>query len=856
MYQQNALAGKYSPPTFRGLAAAGFPDLLPIIPPGAQLSPQSTVKPGDCGKVPGDLGPNGWRSIPGWRGQAVASPAHHQEWDLNELARGAGIGLRAAEFPGVDIDVSDATLADQLTQLTLLHLGPSPRRIGRAPRRLHPYRLKPGPAVGKRVLEFTLAGVTHKVEVLGAGQQYVLHGTHPGTGQPYAWPDGDLVSLGASALPEVGEAELDAYLAAAEALVLRHGAVLTSTSAHGALADDYPDQDGLRAPGAGLARCTLVREALRSIPNGPASGRSYDEWFRVLCAVRGSLGPHLADDPAVVAEVVAWSDQWAPDPQGHEDKYRNAAPAPHKVGWDDLRAIATAAGWSARYETELRLADAVARFRADPLPTAANDNPASGPWICPADFAGRQAPARRWLVPGWIPMGHVTALFGPGGVGKSLLALQLATAVGSGRDFLGLPVAEPGPVLTIFGEDDEQELERRQADVNAVTGTAPLELLNVRHLPAAGLDNALVRVSREGVLTPTALYQELAQRVAAIGAKLVVIDNIAQCFPGNENARAEVTAFANLLTRLAREHDCAVLLLGHPSKADGSTFSGSTAWDAAVRQRLYFGRPEGADKDEASRLAMRDLRVLQNLKSNYSRAGNEVHVAWSRGAFVVQGGVGDLSPVAAAEAIAQQRRDDEAFLDGMNEVRAMGKHLADTRQAHDAYYVTRLMALSQSVRQAGMTGKRVEAAARRLLMGGHIVVGDAGKGPDRKPRRGYVRTDKPLPPVANLPPDMASLPLFEGGDDCGDLRQLSEKLNENNVRPLCGDLRQLPEKPNENNAATCGRTLPYTYGIEAGPPVGAAPASVEPWADAQAVEAKPGATMADVEAMLRSRSHG
>src|SRR4051812_12717264 len=39
------------------------------------------------------------------------------------------------------------------------------------------------------------------------------------------------------------------------------------------------------------------------------------------------------------------------------------------------------------------------------------------------------APDREWIVPDWIPRGLVTALYGDGGVGKSLASMQLMSSV-------------------------------------------------------------------------------------------------------------------------------------------------------------------------------------------------------------------------------------------------------------------------------------------------------------------------------------------------------------------------------------------------------------------------------------------
>ena len=75
-----------------------------------------------------------------------------------------------------------------------------------------------------------------------------------------------------------------------------------------------------------------------------------------------------------------------------------------------------------------------------------------------AAFRGR-APERRWIVREWIPSGVVTGLYGDGGVGKTLLALQLQASMALRRKWLGVEV-EPGRSLGVYCEDDIDELHR------------------------------------------------------------------------------------------------------------------------------------------------------------------------------------------------------------------------------------------------------------------------------------------------------------------------------------------------------------------------------------------------------------
>src|SRR5260370_12643689 len=74
-----------------------------------------------------------------------------------------------------------------------------------------------------------------------------------------------------------------------------------------------------------------------------------------------------------------------------------------------------------------------------------------------ADLAGKPVPEREWLVPDWIPSRQVTLLSGDGGVGKSLLAMQLQIAAAAHCQCLGLPVS-PCRSFGIYAQSEGDEL--------------------------------------------------------------------------------------------------------------------------------------------------------------------------------------------------------------------------------------------------------------------------------------------------------------------------------------------------------------------------------------------------------------
>ncbi len=240
-------------------------------------------------------------------------------------------------------------------------------------------------------------------------------------------------------------------------------------------------------------------------------------------------------------------------------------------------------------------------------------------------------PPRRWIVRDWIPAGHVTLLAGKGGVGKSLLAQQLGTTIAAARDWLG-EVPEAGEVFGLFCEDDHDELWRRQHDICKAHGLPMAGVGQWLHYDArAGKQNALTRLGDSGdaVLATMPLFDWLRRRLRKRKrVKLLILDNVSQMFwagHGAENDKALVTAFCNLLTDMALEFDIGVLLLAHPAKAEGSEYSGSVAWEAAVRSRLFLTRESDAPN---SRI------ILTRGKANYAPRGGDVTLAWEKGAFV------------------------------------------------------------------------------------------------------------------------------------------------------------------------------------------------------------------------------
>lgn len=262
--------------------------------------------------------------------------------------------------------------------------------------------------------------------------------------------------------------------------------------------------------------------------------------------------------------------------------------------------------------------------------------------ISPSQWGGRLPPRRDWMVERAFVRGSVGLVSGDGGIGKSLLMQQLLTCAVMGRPFLGLS-CQPGRALFLACEDDQDELWRRQYDINRQLG---LEMDDVAeaglHLaPRIDKDNALSRLDRrEWRMQPTALFTRLLEFCLEYGMSYVVIDTATQTFAGNQNDEQQVVQFVNQLRRLAVAIQGVVLITKHPSMAGralGTGESGSVSWNNAVRSRFYLYR------DKAQGL------VLEHKKANYGPADLKLPIMWQKGAYV---------PVEPAAGSWSQYRDD------------------------------------------------------------------------------------------------------------------------------------------------------------------------------------------------------
>jgi RecA-family ATPase len=244
--------------------------------------------------------------------------------------------------------------------------------------------------------------------------------------------------------------------------------------------------------------------------------------------------------------------------------------------------------------------------------------------------------------------------------------------------------------------------------------------------PCADRDISLCSLVN-GALISTPMLKELREQIGDYQVGLVFLDSVARLFGGNENDRHQVTQFVAWLTWALQPTDAAICLLGHPAKATGSEFSGSTAWEASVRARLYFGfkLPDQPD-DELE--PDTDQRWLAKRKTNYSTKDTR-EVRWADGC---------MQPANAYDGPKKTDRSLNYLADETLQVFRQLKRMGfDSGAAKGANYLPAL-AKRNNLLNGSLTERDLKNGLAELLKDGRLTQGIVGLYANRSPRKGLI----------------------------------------------------------------------------------------------------------------------
>ena len=220
---------------------------------------------------------------------------------------------------------------------------------------------------------------------------------------------------------------------------------------------------------------------------------------------------------------------------------------------------------------------------------------------------------REWILPGFIPAGRVTLLYGLGGVGKTIFALHLAVCLATNRPFLGRKLARNVRPVIYLCEDDLPEAHRRLDAICRGLGLDFHQDVAPRLWFVSQADEQhklLIKVERSrsnvylddrSVSTDdvTVYATEIAHDLRAVimsdgELPFFIIDPLVKTHDGDENNRSLADQILMCLERIlcfdpltGKRDRSSALVLAHPSKR--SQTSGTNAWPNASRSTMLMG---------------------------------------------------------------------------------------------------------------------------------------------------------------------------------------------------------------------------------------------------------------------------
>jgi len=585
-------------PGFSRLSALGY-TTVPIIPHDVTFTTyDGKVKPG--GKAPGRYLPSEqiWEGFKGWQGFLAQPPsaAALSRWESWNPA--PGIGILTGRIAAVDIDVTHPELNDAILSLAADMLGATPFiRYGQKPKALLVYQVEGEPIEKMRSATFTLddhAG--QAVEVLGAGQQFVAYGIHPGTKKPYRWPEQNLMDCTADELPLVTKKELLTFIRAAEKLAITQFNAAPKTSLN--------DETLERKSGELEDTRGLITEAVRALPKKLAD--DYHTWTRVGHAIKAAL----PNDQGLAEEL--WEEFSAKSIEKFDQLVARAKFEtfnPKRIGAGTLYKLAKDAGWQPSRplpEDEFEPVFDTASL-PDDAPLKRQNKPRITTFDPNVDVS--LMTRRRFIIDKMAPRGFTVGIVAPPGVGKTTFTANVALAAATGsKDILGFDVKEPCKVWMINGEDDEIELQRRLLAAAQAHAVDPHAIKDSIFLTGAAASPILLTTrskERYGALDRGKAIDEIKAFILAKGIGILIVDPLAELHEGDENDNSEMRAVMATLREIAVDCNAAVFVVHHTRKppaanAEGHAGSldsarGGSSWGGSVRTAFTLMHMTEAD---------------------------------------------------------------------------------------------------------------------------------------------------------------------------------------------------------------------------------------------------------------------
>lgn len=307
----NQQRSKVPPIIDRAIAAGYAPEIVPVAPPGATISPNSTLGSSCVGKIPMlfDECRRCWYGYPWTRHNSTI-----EELECCAINRGS-FGFKGSVLPGLDCDVENEEQVKQIIQM-IHRLGwrGTVRYRKSSSRILMVLTCKPDFVPTYRYVKWREPnGAEHTVEVMGRGKFYVVHGIHPNSGDEYRWVrDLDPFAFGLDNHTKIDKAMFDQFFSELADTIETYGwgEIVKRGGGSGRPGERKAlDDTRLHAPSP-----QHVLDLLKVWQNTPENVPTHSDFVAITAAIKSALGPDREDYYPEFLE-------WALEYPGNDEAY-------------------------------------------------------------------------------------------------------------------------------------------------------------------------------------------------------------------------------------------------------------------------------------------------------------------------------------------------------------------------------------------------------------------------------------------------------------------------------------------------------------------------------------------------------
>jgi RecA-family ATPase len=543
-------------------------------------------------------------------------------------------GILTARTPALDIDIKNADAADAVSELVRELFGDKGTlltRFGETPKRAILFRTEQ--PFSKQSVSFTAPdGSTHKVEMLGRGQQIVVNGIHPNTRKAYSW-HGDYApgAIPWADLPPIEEEEAATLLALISEMLAEKFWFQEQQKNSGAPLQDAGDklpvdaEAELAAMAPGSVNAVQVKVTASLLSRGVA----LEDVVSAVCnatlemAARHGLAWTREEEingsgnaPGLLRICTDWIKKLNDDYDHRLGEIPTWVPENLRDKWS----AALTAGRRPRlvhkgFKAEVRSWEGAEIIQLDSK-TDGGTPPPEQPAPPPKRFSIRPfvpfdlatLPPRQWLYGRHYQRRTVSATIAPGGFGKTTLGMVEAVAMATCRNLLN---EQPEARLRVWlhnGEDNLDELNRRLGAICAHYGIPQNELENWFFMTSGNEVPLRVANGYNELRLDRPLIQCINDEIANNAIDIALLDPLITLHGVSEQDNSKMDTVIRIFAGIADAQDCAIGLAHHTRKqspgATGADYGvddmrGASAIRDAVRAARMLNQMSAKDAHDA-----------------------------------------------------------------------------------------------------------------------------------------------------------------------------------------------------------------------------------------------------------------